>query len=111
MRAQAGAGLGLSLVKSFIELHGGTVDDRIGAGHGHHGRCCRLPARLRLPQDAQPAEHAGGVIAARHQRPGTPFVVEYSKCSASPGWTSGWIACAASAASAKPDRISLSLPG
>jgi hypothetical protein len=42
---------------------------------------------------------------------GTPFVVEYSKCSASPGWTSGWIACAAAAASAKPERISLSLPG
>src|SRR5262249_55062809 len=43
--------------------------------------------------------------------PGTPFVVEYSKCSASPGWTSGWMAWAAMAASEKPQRISLSLPG
>ena len=50
-------------------------------------------------------------FASRYERPGRPFVVEYSKCNASPGWTSGWIACAASAASAKPDRISLSFPG
>src|SRR6185312_1289721 len=44
-------------------------------------------------------------------RPGTPFVVEYSKCSASPAWTSGKMACAAIAASANPERMSLSLPG
>lgn len=42
---------------------------------------------------------------------GTPFVVEYSKWSASPGWTSGWMACAAIAASEKPHRMSFSLPG
>ena len=43
--------------------------------------------------------------------PGTPLVVEYSKCSASPGCTMPKIACAAIAASLKPCRISFSLPG
>src|SRR5262249_1208149 len=43
--------------------------------------------------------------------PGPPLVVEYSKCSASPGWTSGWMAWAAMAASEKPQRINFSLPG
>ena len=42
---------------------------------------------------------------------GTPLLVEYSKCSAVSGCTIGWIACAAIAASLKPCRISLSLPG
>lgn len=45
------------------------------------------------------------------QPPGTPLLVEYSKCSASPGKTRGWIACAAIAASLKPCRISFSFPG
>ena len=44
-------------------------------------------------------------------RPGTPLFVEYSKCRAWPGKTSGWMAWAAAAASAKPLRMSLSLPG
>jgi len=47
----------------------------------------------------------------RRYLPGTPFEVEYSKCSALSGWRIGWMACAACAASAKPDRISFSLPG
>jgi signal transduction histidine kinase len=56
----AGAGLGLSLVKSLIELHGGTVtiDSTPGAGTTIS---CRLPARLRLPP-AAPA--TGGPAAA-----------------------------------------------
>jgi hypothetical protein len=43
--------------------------------------------------------------------PGTPFVVEYSKCSAVSGNTMGWMACAAIAASLNPCKISFSFPG
>ena len=39
---QAGAGLGLSLVKSFIELHGGTVELESAIAHGTR-IICRLP--------------------------------------------------------------------
>ena len=46
-----------------------------------------------------------------HYPAGTPLLVLYSKCSASPGKTRGWMACAAIAASEKPCRISFSLPG
>ena len=43
---ESGAGLGLSLVKSLIELHGGsvTIESETGAGTTI---ACRLPARLR----------------------------------------------------------------
>jgi signal transduction histidine kinase len=55
---EAGAGLGLSLVKSLIELHGGSVgiDSRPGSGTTI---LCRLPARRRLaapqPEVSRPA--------------------------------------------------------
>jgi signal transduction histidine kinase len=42
--ARHGAGLGLSLVKSFIELHGGTVELDSEQGRGTR-LTCRLPAR------------------------------------------------------------------
>src|SRR5216684_2882904 len=47
---ESGAGLGLSLVKSLIELHGGSVaiDSEPGSGTTI---LCRLPARLRLPAE------------------------------------------------------------
>ena len=32
-----GAGLGLSIVRSFVELHGGTVTLDSTVGTGHHG--------------------------------------------------------------------------
>jgi len=44
----SGAGLGLSLVKSLIELHGGSVTIASEPGMGTT-ILCRLPARLRLP--------------------------------------------------------------
>jgi signal transduction histidine kinase len=50
----AGAGLGLSLVKNLIELHGGSVTIESAPTSGTTV-LCRLPARLRLPQEAQPA--------------------------------------------------------
>ena len=50
----AGAGLGLSLVKSLVELHGGSVGIESEPGRGTT-ITCQLPGRLRLPA-AQPAE-------------------------------------------------------
>ena len=44
----SGAGLGLSLVKSLIELHGGSIEIASETGPGTT-ILCRLPARLRLP--------------------------------------------------------------
>ena len=58
-----------------------------------------------------PACRLGAFQAAPDLRPGTPLWVEYSKCSASPGRASAKIACAAMAASEKPERMSFSLPG
>jgi signal transduction histidine kinase/PAS domain-containing protein len=57
---ESGAGLGLSLVKSLIELHGGAVAIKSAPGRGTT-IVCRLPAALRLPHAdptaaAQPAK-------------------------------------------------------
>jgi len=47
---ESGAGLGLSLVKSLIELHGGSIAIASEPGSGTT-ILCRLPARLRLPAE------------------------------------------------------------
>ena len=52
---EAGAGLGLSLVKNLIELHGGSVAIESAPGSGTTV-LCRLPARLRLPAEQRSAE-------------------------------------------------------
>jgi signal transduction histidine kinase len=56
---ESGTGLGLSLVKSLIELHGGVVEIESSVGRGTT-ILCRLPAALRLPHteraDAEPAK-------------------------------------------------------
>lgn len=63
---QTGAGLGLSLVKSFIELHGGTMTITSSPDHGTQ-IVCRLPAQpgraaaitaTPAPPAAQPAPQA-----------------------------------------------------
>jgi signal transduction histidine kinase len=55
---QSGAGLGLALVKSFIELHGGTVELESRPGEGTTVTCW-LYTELPLQQD-RPAERAIG---------------------------------------------------
>jgi signal transduction histidine kinase/PAS domain-containing protein len=52
-----GAGLGLSLVRNFIELHGGSVDVKSPAGRGTT-ITCRLPAKGD-PTDPAPVERGG----------------------------------------------------
>ena len=54
---ESGAGLGLSLVKSLIELHGGAVAIESEPGSGTT-ILCRLPAKLRLPAPAAVEETA-----------------------------------------------------
>jgi signal transduction histidine kinase len=52
-----GAGLGLSLVKSLIELHGGSVAIESEPGEGTT-ILCRLPAGLRLPAEESAASRS-----------------------------------------------------
>ncbi|HVC55469.1 MAG TPA: ATP-binding protein [Stellaceae bacterium] len=51
---ETGAGLGLSLVKSLVELHGGSIEIESETGRGTTV-LCRLPAALRLPAAAMAA--------------------------------------------------------
>ncbi len=52
---QGGAGLGLSLVKSFVELHGGTIEIETASGKGTRISC-------RLPVSADEAASLSSVI-------------------------------------------------
>jgi signal transduction histidine kinase/ActR/RegA family two-component response regulator len=66
-RSSGGLGLGLALVKSLVELHGGTVScDSPGIGQGSRFTVC-LP-RLQESREAQPAPlpAAGGEAAPLH---------------------------------------------
>ncbi len=62
-RAQGGLGIGLTLVKHMVQLHGGTVEAHSeGAGHGTEVRIV-LPARLSEPQAAAAPAEPRQVIA------------------------------------------------
>jgi signal transduction histidine kinase len=52
-----GVGLGLSLVRSFVELHGGTVEIKSEAGQGTTVTCI-FPARVEAPGATQSETHA-----------------------------------------------------
>ncbi|WP_332815735.1 hybrid sensor histidine kinase/response regulator [Ramlibacter sp.] len=64
-RAQGGLGIGLTLVKHMVQLHGGTVEAHSeGVGHGTEVRIV-LPARLaESPSAAAPAEPRQPVASA-----------------------------------------------
>ena len=70
--AQGGLGIGLSLVRRLVELHGGRVEGRsAGAGHGSTFTI-RLPAVVRVAVDAAPAAEpvalpAAGAASARRR--------------------------------------------
>ena len=59
-----GAGLGLSIVRSFVELHGGKVRIELDGGPGHHGD-------LHVPAGAK-GRAGGGVRCGLHPVSLTP---------------------------------------
>jgi signal transduction histidine kinase len=59
-KREAGSGLGLSLVKSLIELHGGTVEIESALGHG-----TRVTCRLPIGRGAGQSSVAGNAAPGR----------------------------------------------
>jgi len=66
---QAGAGLGLSLVKSFVELHGGRVELESAVAHGTRVSC-RLP--IEGPPAATPVITPPGPLSRSNTRNAAP---------------------------------------
>ena len=56
-----GAGLGLSIVKSLIELHGGTIEIHSEESHG-------TSVTVRIPERPLPSEDSGHIVLARRNR-------------------------------------------
>ncbi len=71
-RSQGGLGIGLALVKSLVNLHGGTVDARAAPGRGSEFEIC-LP-RLDAPSGEAAAPKADAVEAG--QQPLRVLVVD-----------------------------------
>lgn len=63
-RAQGGLGIGLSIVKRLIEMHGGTVKAESGGLRGGSAFTIRLP-RLALPEDSTEPRRAQPVAKRR----------------------------------------------
>ena len=62
-QAQGGLGIGLSLARGLVALHGGTIEARSdGPGRGSEFRV-RLPAHLARPVDTSPQARAAPVAA------------------------------------------------
>lgn len=67
-RSQGGLGIGLTLVKSLVELHGGTVvAQSAGPGNGSEF-VVRLPVATTVPDVALPAGIKGSPIALERRR-------------------------------------------
>ncbi|MDI1475592.1 PAS domain-containing protein [Polyangium sp. y55x31] len=65
-RAQGGLGIGLSLVKGLVELHGGKVSARSDGANGGSEFRVELPI-VSVPQDSEPHEDAAPALVVKHR--------------------------------------------
>ena len=72
-RSQGGLGIGLTIVRSLVQLHGGTVNARSeGPGRGSEFTV-RLPA---VPEDSQEAQEEVAAVPPKPQQPRRVLIVD-----------------------------------